>query len=524
MEIKGDNNTTQKTPSQEAPKSQDFNMNQGGGSAPNARNIMDIMSGFNTPSQLSEEARAYAKTLTSLVQNANLGIKVVPIVADQIEANIFTDKSGKLGIAMVFADTYQSMDDSPVAEKVMDIVARFNAINGGNLLETIIVVKEDYGRVEKMASHIINTFRVTSDNTIGSLTLESFRGTDLLVSTNINKVRSYIQSRSPHGIPARDDIGFVLFAQGRRPDVRQWGAQEQRELIPLMGVTGYTEFIATSGGYGVEGPKFLPVIRITDIVSDIPNKNLLPLAIMLSADMFIRQHNWLSAFQSFAKNEPNIGALIPTQEGTHWHADNIRARNEMINKYIQPPYLAIDVTEGRARIAGLDKFVYNPAAIMQDAAQFLGVQATSNTNPVIKTWAEYLGYIHDGVGLRDGRYVDYLKLATNIKDPGKISQFLYTENHPANRPKQIREIGYTDYKTIYRCMTSALHGQFITDMASQVASKAGLSLTYEQQDRPLEFSSALMDGSGNDFKGFGGIGGGGHAGFDFTKSGSPYGW
>jgi hypothetical protein len=295
------------------------------------------------------------------------------------------------------------------------------------------------------------------------------------VTTNINAVRAYVDSRCPHGVPVRDDIGLLVYAMKNKP-VRQVNFQNgipDQDYTPILAVTGYTEFLTTTGAqFGTSMVKFAPIITITSVVSDLVSRKLAAAAITIAAETFIRQSRWLAPYSVFSKEAANLGSLIMDESGKPCFCENIEQRNKVLSDYVLPPFLAIDITEGRARISGLDKLVYSPADFMNDVGQFLGVTIPQQMgNPIIKVWRDYIGEVKLDSKSGDSRSVDYLNLATRIKDINKINKFLYHPEDPKERNRQITETIGLESKVLFTNYHLVLDSVFVNYISEHLAKK-----------------------------------------------------
>lgn len=491
-----------------------------------ALSFLDINDRFDTPSSLTEEAKQYLNRLIAIVHEKDGAITTMNIFTDMLEATVFIDSSKSWARPIIFTNPMYLTSEVPIAESIPALIEKLKTQTRYKVLESIIVTPEDYLKVDNMARIITNGFIITSGLVGTDITMAHISGMECTVSTNMHRVRAFMDMHSPHGVRARDDIGFVVYAQRPEEKKRRYGMNEQ-PVNPrgIIGVTGFTEFIPAGSGFMVQNNmKFIPIIRITEIISTVPHKNLLPLIMLIATEKFIVQMGYLKAFQDYTKDRPNIGALIPDNDGNPWHAKDVNARNDFISNCLLPPYLAIDVVEGRSRIPGIDKLIYNPGACVKEASIFFGTPASSMTNPVQKIWPEYLGFFHDGTGIRDGRFIDYLRLAVDFKDIGRIREFLIKKDLPQARVNEIINIGYNEYKPVYKCLTAVLHSQYLSEMSrALMGCPTKLNLTYEQDDGGMGYNPSLIDGSGNDFGNFGSISGNIRSGWNYTRK-SPYEW
>lgn len=483
---------------------------------PQAKNILDLMQSMQTASQLSDAGREY---VTKIAQA--LGIKEpIRLPSDKFESVIFTD-SGMRGVLIIFAETYRNLEGVPATEFIRDIAARFKSM-GGTLLESVVINDYDYRNVDRMVSWLSNTFTSNSDPRVANLSVSTLIQTDYYVVTDMTEVRNFITAYSPHSVPERDDIGALVCAVVPKQNV--FGGRTETEYRPIFAFTGYTEMVANNSSAFGTRTQFIPIVTISSIVSALPARNLIGFVLPLAADLFIRRGLWLRPYSQFAADRPNLGTLI-TEEGTTnmWFAKDIPQRNAFLSQYVVQPSLAVDVTDGRARIAGLDNLIWHPEKSVADVANFLG-QSMNMINPVMLKYTNYVGTVAGNKGELpvDSRTVDYLNLATDIKSIDRLRPFLYQPPVPFERMRQIKDLK-SDVVTLYSSTRAVLDVTYVKFLATAL-SQAGMKITYDSMNNQGEFSfdALLAANSTNNFSNLTGFGTGGGGYVGFGNGSSPY--
>jgi hypothetical protein len=282
---------------------------------------------------------------------------------------------------------------------------------------------------------------------------------------------------SPHAVPARDDIGVLICID--TPTVAPNG-QKVIEQRPFMAVTGYTRILDPQNTN--QGTKFVPIPTISDIVCSIPNRNLIAMALPIAADAFIVQSLWTQPYKELAKGKPNLGALYVV-DGKPMLCQTVEHLRSFIHNYLTSAFLAIDISEGRARPQGIDALTNIPGRVMDSVARFLKVDSrdwiTEGKNPVIMEFSNYTGYYMEKGVYKDTRCVDYLDLATKVSDARTIAGFLVQpklENIMFDNIKAIHAGENT--KSVYRTTTVLLNAEVVTWMTTTLKA-AKVKINYD---------------------------------------------
>lgn len=442
-----------------------------------APTLLDLMANMRSTSRLGEEGRNYIENMKRIFADAKEGISIKRLNNDKIEAVCVVHDASRYAINLLFDESHTAIDNTPAAMRAYDVKVQAETIDRTiNVQQTIVVTKLDYSRVEQMAAFIANFFKVLTD-TASSMTVDSLAGAKFTVITNAEMVRNFVAKMSPHAVSARDDIGVLICIEvlTTSPDGKK--IPEQR---PFLAVTGYTRILDPQNSN--QGVKFLPIPTITDVVCSIPNRNLLSMALPVAADAFIVQSLWTQPYKDLAKNKPNLGSLCVV-DGKPAPCQTIEHLRAFITNYLCQAFLAIDISEGRARPQGIDALTNIPAKVLDSIANFLKTPHVDwiekGIQPVIMAFSNYTGYYLDKGTYKDTRCVDYLELATKVSDVRSIAGFLVQPKLENVTFDAIKETypGETT-KSIYRTTTVILNAAVITWM-SQALRAAKISVTYD---------------------------------------------
>lgn len=480
------------------------------GAPQNAPGIRDVLSLFSTPSTLSEPASKYIETIQAELDRLGIAIKHKFLTDPQLDVVSFHNADESLHVFLTFQETYTNSNPTvPPVEGVLQLVQQLQA-NNGKLIDNLVITPNDYGFASKMAAHIARVFQGQVNKTVQQMNVSSFGGVQFSISTNIQQVRDYLTKLNPQASLPRTDIGFVLFMQAPRQVVQGVPQSKEREYIPILAVGGYTKFVNIAGSqYGMYNKaNHVPIVTITSISSSVMSDSMITLALPLAADAFIKREGWIMPYTKFGKEDPNLGSLALDENDEPIFIETRGQLEEFRHTHLQPPFLAIDVTDGRARIPGIERFVYTPEVAKERVSSFLNLPPIPTNHPEIvhNHTKEYIGIVNQDI---DSRTVDYPTLVSKgVKDFSKIAHFLHLPNDPTVRPSQVLEM-YNDYIPAYSNVSVVLDANFITTIASAVSQV--LNVTWDAAGAFVDNNVAgLIGNQGNNFQGFSPIGGFGY--------------
>jgi hypothetical protein len=477
-------------------------------------NLLAALSGtLDTPCHLSETGNAYSTRIKEILKESFATCAFHRITASNYEAHVFYAQG--FGVGLIFEESYTATDATPPACAKADLVTRCSTVLAGvTLLETIVVRKEEYDRAGQMASFIKNTIISSANGHLSTMSLEAFGGTEYLVTADMQRVRSFIQQRSPHAVPARDDIGVLLYAKAPKADAPQstFNPRDRYNLVPVMAITGYTQFFLQApvttmapGGMAFGQPKFMPMTIVTDIVADLRNPQMMAIGLALAVDAFIIRYGWLNQFNSYTENEPNIGRLINDPKTNRpWVAKNVAQRDDFLQKYLTSPtpLLAIDVQEGRARIPSLSYLIRNHEQLLAALSKFTG-QDFGKMDPVVGRYPQFDGQVVLGsTQTVDSRCIDFLRMAVDIPNTDDLARFLLQLTDIRAGLEEVRRLFPNTTVGLYATMRCVLQPAFVTMVASGLQSRIRIEYDFNNQQSAYNLQQIA---TANNFLGFTGF-------------------
>ena len=445
----------------------------------------DAAGKFLRPVALSDVGKKYIDTLEEKFNElANNGEARVTMIAvpDLVEIRAFYNEANKLYILLYFNESYTANGVIPVVDKNADVAEYIKSAKGqdSKLLQSIVVTPDDYGRVEKMFSHLVNCFRAF--NTNDQIDANVFFRMNVTPNTDIRAVREFIDRRSPHEVQDRIEWGVLLEKEVRQQQVTGYMTSKEPLRQPIIAIGGYTRFIRANT-YPV-GERVYPVVVITNITSDIPCSNILNLVLPVAASFAIVQGGWKRPYATFAKDKPNLGRMLkdPTKGELKFFA-NAEEMNAALFQFFNKEYLALDIAEGRAHIPGLECLFHEPEQFNNSATKFFGYVKDPNTGeltpvfrpvgaPLIASCINYEGSVVFEGKKEDTRNVDYLSLVSTTKTVNpQIEKFLTQMGLRDTRLRDIEAIlGSDTIAPTYRCHTILFNGAFVNALATLLSS------------------------------------------------------
>jgi len=284
--------------------------------------------------------------------------------------------------------------------------------------------------------------------------------------------------KSPHGIPARCDIGLVCY---RTYGSQRHQSQKYQAKKSLFAVSAYTEFVPDS--YASGKPILTPLIHITDIVTSIPMAGIIPLVQAVCAEVFCAYRHWQSPYMKIQKGLVNIGNLIIDPKTNKPKAiTNEKELMYMFNEHFSAPALVMDITEGRARIPSITMFantsMYRTLSNIfkkffcvthNDPLEIIGknpsqsIIGTSNVSNIIKE-SDYI----------DSRYIDYLNMVNALGYDDRVSQlFMKYVLDPIKETEVIKSVVENTSFT-YLNNEVLLNGQFLRFLVDAISTHVNI--------------------------------------------------
>lgn len=460
---------------------------------PTGKSFAQVVQASTLASASSAACRKYVEDLHKACDR--IGLRVEAVITGTVDAQVVYEPSSRYGIALIFAGS-TGVAKHPTSNKDSEVVAAFlqhPGMLGIRILKSFVIDENSYDYAEVMAAAILNTILTVVDEDNNVLNENSFnvdgRKIPLVVSTKTDAYRDYVRRVSPFGFSERDDIGFLVgFPRENCPMTEKFNVSPETHFI-LFAVTGYTQFVrienqAVYGTYGPYGqaPKTIrPIVHITSIVSQNPSMVLLPPAVTIAAKVFIGHRNWRKPYLTInGKESMNVGNLVlnvDNQTGARSTVDVETAfqAEEAMNATCEEPILALDITQGRDGIPGVECILGMRNAAGQDItlASVLQKFYPNKVHPSahgIKADAgqirEYTGSVQFDNQTVDSRCADYLRMFRKIGDYGQVAALLSQPNDPALRLQQLQDYGLT-VKSLYSTTSVILSRdciQFLSDL------------------------------------------------------------
>ena len=358
-------------------------------SAPaSAGSILSLIKTVHVASNLSAEGKEYIHKIEEAVKAAGFEPTMTRVAGANYEGYALSILDKVFGFVML--ETLQLTGDGmPAAASINDFrncLARQAKIDPDKMEQFILVSKAMYEYVDIMSSFIINTVVVDTTTEFKHLSISSFKDTVFKVSTDQERVLQYIRACWPTDVIPRHDVAYLIY--GTLPIQGQTGADGKPavETIPLVAVTGYTEFVyAKAGSMYVSETRHAPVFVVTGIYSRLPSSRITALALASSATVFITNGQWLEPYSRYIKGAPDIGNLARDEEtGKLFTVQDTLSRNNILNNYLvtKVPRLALDVQLGAPLMPGLKDIFSNPAKFNAEIDAFSGGKGASSARGI----------------------------------------------------------------------------------------------------------------------------------------------
>lgn len=427
--------------------------------APTSNFLSTLLSNYGN-NAMDAETDTYIQSLRKILEDpSNKTQTTMKKLTSPNGAVAFVTK--RTGIVLLFTSVCKvDILDIKTSGKSIEAANSFKQMfNGYRLLNVIYVTKHDYAKYAQMACHIINNLQMAEDSAVDNFNVNTLSKFQISVDIEKASVIDFINRNSPHGVMNRTDFGFVLSANEKKDNYYP----ENNHRTPgheLLAVTGYTEFIETNNIMDINGSiqKFTPIIHISDIVGTIPTAKLLSLALPVAAQVFVSSELWKYGYNALRKSEPHPGNLIiPPKTAKPWFAPDQAALNGFYRQYLNFPIFVIDIPEGRARISGLEKFLYDSchAEMLREFAEFLGISGFSGNYATLGkvAYSEVIGVVKASpAGYIDSRFIDYLYLVMASGYDPKFEEFKtrYEDiDRRSNAISQIAEFEKTNLNSVF---------------------------------------------------------------------------
>ena len=443
---------------------------------------------FPQGTTLTTAGQEYDRLMTEAIPN------VMTLHACGGEGRVFMSNDKRYGIIIIYTETFAGSITREAAAamspKFVEEARRQGAFDA--LLRSVVVTPEDYHKIDRMMINFRNSLNAASnpiarDATIKTLSTGANGGpVQFRVITAPDVVRNYFERRYGHATIPRCDVGGVLCIVNRDGSTDETGRPTET-LREIAGFCGYTTFRDTKQAFSIStNVKYKPIVTLTGLHSDIPIEGMASLLIPIAATYLIQRYGYLRPYSSYSKKGPNLGMLAVNQEtGKPFFVADERQRNGFINEYLDAPVFAMDVTEGRDRLNGIDHYA-EPDGLRVKAALskfFSPILANGAIDPALKT---IMGYEVENIGIvkTDGTWVDsrcedYLDLAArgcNIADLAPLLAPTMNPNGRLNFLSKYHDVN--DIKPLYVNYRVIFAPAFVQEL-TRLLDQAHLNLTYD---------------------------------------------
>lgn len=459
-------------------------------SAP-AVSLNDYVSYYDSPSGISEAGKKFLEGLRGDLQDPvkaahGLDIKVIELVQPVDTIAVINKKAA---VILLFAESNMN-PDYPVAHCSKLAAANLGSIEPGcSVLETIVLVPDDYNRYHNFASHIRNAFIAV--NNPNRLTIENIRASNLSFSDNPNDYYAARDRLSPHAIPLRADVMITVYSQSHQQKgayVQQnmygpenedyWarsGAAGGRVPIATIGIN-YKPFRTQEFGLG----KIAINLEINELATCIPDIRMLALLIPIAVEKCLVSGSWVEYYRNNPINAHgdhiNIGQLFPDGNGGRGNVVNKETFDQLIHTQFLTPNVLLNIPEGRARIPGMWKFVSNRQDVYQDVVNdfclFYGGQYpyTDQVTPYALEEGNttYRGFYLFGNKMLDTDNIDYFgEYPRHPEDAVKCDTLLLKKANPLLTVQDQRQFE-PNLSLIYSVDSVSIRPQFYKWLRSQL--------------------------------------------------------
>lgn len=431
-------------------------------------------------SNMTAEGRLYIDRLVSIVNDTNkVTITAKAAVCPYAEGRLIMDKDEKYAILIVFADTYKGAADRPVVDAAHFLLQQArNEYPVLSILQSIVVIPEEYSLVANMAQHItnsINLVRNKEDILLSHLRDQCHYNGGFRLCRDMNKILNFITMNSPHAVPARAEWGVAL--EIKNPNIQRSANPNVDEYVIITAAVGYTNIITNKEF--LKECTYIAMPTITDIVSITPSRRLAILAIDAVGLAIVAQRGWIDYFkhQLDGRLPNNIGMLdfSHAAEGKMSPALTV-AEVEQICYAMADNNLALDISDGRARTVGIDAYGIDSSAddgLLTDIMEMTGTQldpsiAYKQDRYGIYKWFTHDGYYRDGGQLFDTRYIDYLPLTTKVDIEVIKPLLIRTVQENTKYNKALEIFPEANVKLLYNTKTVMLTMQTLRFISDQL--------------------------------------------------------
>jgi hypothetical protein len=432
---------------------------------------------------LSTDGEQYLNQVIRIITDSQFLVKNLKVdILSSPQKSVLVSLGNQYGYLILFEETLKTALDNQIIDYKINPndpnrnipisrIATATAVNniiklGYNvpeskfiLLGSDIIRPKDYQNngATKLADRIKSIFRLQemSSNFLSSSIVypDILRGSTLSIVMDYNEIRANMDLFNPHCIMPRVDYGCKLLLN--YPTNQTGYSQNVRSSFAIGSIGGYTQFIAdtTYGGYNV-GPKYTPIVHITDISTPLPTPGLLPLLISTFFNIFISRKQWKQPYYNLTEDNGHhdIAALFPLDaEGNApvRGLDSVEGRQSILNSdHFNPAIMVLDITEGNYLLSSMQNqnFINLNNLIKHQTIHSLKVDYINHDIFVDAPWEEYTGMIKQGEQLADSRFFSDFLTAFNVKrDYNLTAPLLNIQIDPQERVRIMKMLYGEDF-------------------------------------------------------------------------------
>lgn len=400
--------------------------------------LMTLLSGLDTQNSLSEEGLAYFNKLRSTLEDKSWGsangitIKTITL-NDPVNSWAFVNENSHCAMIVLFVEDYSS-ETSDVDYRMTMFKRARNVMKGIDpmidILNTIVIYREDYSSINKMIIDIKNSFR--SEAVPSAITMHTLSNSKYVIDTSIEAVRAEATRMSPHGILPWFQYGFTIGISQPKTEGMSFLNTNQRkeyETKTIAVVTARTRIIGPAHasrlnmGFG-SGParQFQPIAEITGIFSPLKNVELLALVLPIAQQLLIVQGGWRAPYLNpGSPTHLDIGKLFQRDDGVLMSATTQGDVEDIIATTFRNPYLSINIPEGRSRLRGIE-WLASPDTMSGIINMLNNCYSTLHRGDIMPhadmaamRIPEFIGTVIDNGVVTDSRCIEFLSIVTKCE-------------------------------------------------------------------------------------------------------------
>lgn len=491
-----------------------------------ARNIIDYVATAASASKLRQDGEDFVANIVSeATRSYQCEMKVTKVAGSNYEARVLSFNG--LAIMLVFHDTFiraaGDLSKAPTISVFQDAKHQYDLRGGKDeIIQALVITKELYSAPEKVAAGLVNTFRACDNVTFKNFAIQDFNaGGELHISMNLKDVLAFADSVSATPV-SHADSGILLYVKRRKAQRTGYAVDgNDFDMVPILAVTGFTDFKRVPADPYNSTWKFLPTYVITGCYSPIKIEEMGLLGVALAADTFIGRNKWLDPFMSFSAEGRNLGSLVLDEKsGKPKKCINpAQVSAFMQTCFTTPtPLLAIDLQEGADAFPGMRELLNNPDKIKRILSNFTGGANVKNVQSVVQAIVNsYDGQVETNKGRLDTRAIDYMFLIDPkgaAVNPDRAGVFLeYADpNDPRAIEKKVAALEEIFNKSdiLYKTHRAFLDPDFVKALAMDMSASINIIIDSYVSNQAYDISGlrTFAPNMGGMFMGAGNGGGG----------------